>query len=203
MNNSSKHVLTIIIGISLIIIISAFGNELANKSAPDNSRFVNYNISLGRLIDSLRINKDSLRLFIQKSKYTLSVTYKRRTIKSYPVVFGFNPVDDKLREGDGCTPEGVFHIKTKYPHKSWSKFIWIDYPNADSWKKHNEAKARGKIPANSKIGGEVGIHGVPKGYDYAIDLKMNWTLGCISLKNKDIDEIYAFVTTKTLVEITR
>lgn len=122
-------------------------------------------------------------------------------LKSYPVVFGFNPVDDKLRQGDGCTPEGVFKIRAKYPNKDWSKFIWIDYPNKDSWKKFQQAKDAGIIPKDASIGGDVGIHGVPKGADYAIDEKQNWTLGCISLKNKDIDEIYNFVTNDMLIEI--
>jgi murein L,D-transpeptidase YafK len=49
-------------------------------------------------------------------------------IKQYPVVLGGNPVDDKLLQGDLCTPEGNFLIHAKYPHKSWEKFIWINYP---------------------------------------------------------------------------
>lgn len=79
--------------------------------------------------------------------------------------------------------------------------MWIDYPNADSWKKHNAAKQQGKIPKDAKIGGEVGIHGVPDGYDFAIDVKQNWTLGCISLKNKDVIELYEFIFDSTIIEI--
>lgn len=167
------------------------------------SILINYQIPLDRLKDSLKLNKTHARIFVAKSKYVLSIIIDSTVVKSYPVVLGFNPTDDKLKEGDGCTPEGKFKIKSKYPHKSWSKFIWFDYPNEASWVKHKQAKKKRLIPENSTIGGDVGIHGVPKGADYAIDQKQNWTLGCVSLKNKDIDEIYDFVFIGMTVEIER
>jgi murein L,D-transpeptidase YafK len=156
---------------------------------------------LKAIIDSGKIDAKSLRIIIIKSKYELSVWSANKKLKTYAAVFGPNPVDDKLKQGDMCTPEGTFKIKSKYPHASWSKFMWIDYPNAESWKKHNDAIKKGVIPATAKIGGDIGIHGVPKGCDYAIDQKQNWTLGCISLKNKDVNEIYAVVGVNTVVEI--
>ena len=166
-----------------------------------NPVFLNYSIPLQSLIDSFKIGKDKIEIHIDKSDYKLSISANSIIIKEYPVVFGANPVGDKLRQGDNCTPEGVFRIKSKYPHAKWSKFIWIDYPSSESWQKHEQAKREGKIPANAQIGGEVGIHGVPYNADYAIEHKMNWTKGCISLKNKDVDEIYNFVSNQTLVTI--
>lgn len=160
---------------------------------PTNDNYLNYSTKLDQLIDSLKIKKKDLKILIDKSEYKLTVYTEGINIKEYPVVFGGDPVGDKLMEGDQRTPEGVFSIRGFYPHKSWSKFIWIDYPTADSWKKHKKAKGEGRIPAAAAIGGEIGIHGVPSGYDHAIDYKMNWTLGCISLKNKDVDEIYKYV----------
>ena len=118
----------------------------------------------------------------------------KEILNSYPVVLGPDPVNDKLMEGDGCTPEGIFGIRDKYPHRKWTRFIWLDYPNEESWKKFNKAKADGKIPQDATIGGEVGIHGVPPGKDCWIDKGENWTLGCISLKNADIVELYDFIT---------
>lgn len=166
-------------------------------------KLINYDFSVKHLLDSLGAKKSELRIVISKSNYLLCIVKGNLIVKSYPVVFGFNAVDDKLREGDGATPEGVFKVRALYPHKSWSKFIWFDYPNDASWVKHNKAKEQGKISASSKIGGEVGIHGVPKDSDYAIDEKQNWTLGCISLKNKDIDEVYSFTFVGMTVEIFR
>ena len=71
-------------------------------------------------------------------------------MKTYAVVFGGNPIDDKLQEGDSCTPEGDFYIINKYPHKNWSKFIWINYPTKDLWRKHEKAKAKGIITKTQK-----------------------------------------------------
>ena len=34
---------------------------------------------------------------------------------------------------------------------------------------------------------------MPEGMDDLIDAGKNWTLGCISLKNKDVNEIYSVV----------
>lgn len=167
-----------------------------------DQEFTNYNIPLKKLVDSLKLNNRKAKILVFKSKYLLKIVFEDTTIvKCYPVVFGFNPIDDKLREGDGCTPEGNFKIISMYPHKSWSKFIWFDYPNDHSKIKHNSAKTKGLIPKDSRIGGEVGIHGVPSGADFAIDKRQNWTLGCVSLKNSDIDEIYNFVFVGMPVEI--
>lgn len=162
---------------------------------------INQSLDLQHLLDSLKIEKTDLAILIDKSNYKLSLVAGEKLIKEYPVVFGGNPVDDKLMEGDQRTPEGSFKVRGLYPHKKWSKFIWIDYPNEDSWKKHHKAKENDEIPENATIGGEIGIHGVPKGYDYAIADKMNWTLGCISMTNKDVDELYPQVYKGMIVKI--
>ena len=141
-------------------------------------------------------------LLIVKSQYKLSLVNKEeKIIKSYPVVFGFEPVKDKRQEGDGATPEGIFRVRAKYPHKDWSKFIWIDYPTQESWTKFNKAKKEGLISNNASIGGEIGIHGVPKDMDYLIKEKQNWTLGCISLTNKDINDLYKYVSAGMVIKI--
>jgi len=162
---------------------------------------VNQDLFLAEAIDSLNIDKSKISVLIDKSDFRLYVRAGELVLKDYPVVFGKNTIDEKLMQGDKCTPEGKFNMISKYPHKDWSKFIWINYPNEDSWKKHNVAKNEGRIPRDAKIGGEVGIHGVPKGMDFLIDTKYNWTLGCISLKNKDVDELYPFITKNTIIEI--
>ncbi len=152
-------------------------------------------------LSDLLPSKAHINIKIDKSEYKLYVYHSDTLVKSYPVVFGGNPIDDKRMQGDQCTPEGNFKINSKYPHKSWSKFIWLNYPTPDSWKKHKDAKSKGYIPAEAKIGGEIGIHGVPNGMDFLIDIKQNWTLGCISLKNKDVNEMYPFIDKSTSIKI--
>jgi murein L,D-transpeptidase YafK len=162
---------------------------------------INYSLDLKDLIDSLSLPADRIRIEIDKSRYILSVRVDSILIKQYPVVFGANPMDDKLRQGDRCTPEGRFRVISKYPHRKWDKFIWIDYPNEQSWEKHRQAKRDGIIDESAEIGGEIGIHGVPRGTGAMINLRINWTLGCIALKNKDINDLYPFIQTGTVVII--
>ncbi len=166
-------------------------------------------------ITKYSLNRQQVKVYISKSDYVLKLFIGNKLVKIYPCVLGPNPVDDKKQEGDGCTPEGFYKIKAKYPHKNWSYFLWIDYPNEAAQKRFSENKLKGVIPKNAGIGGEVGIHGVPfktgdfgketpKGTphnDALIDEKINWTAGCISLKTADINEIYKYVPVGSEVEI--
>ncbi|MBE9009411.1 L,D-transpeptidase [Pseudanabaenaceae cyanobacterium LEGE 13415] len=147
------------------------------------------------------IDKSKTSILVEKSKYRLTVYYDKKPVKSYPVVFGNNPVDDKSSEGDRRTPEGIFQIRDLYEHPDWSKFFWLDYPTPQSWRKHLSAKLKGQIGWFSTVGSEIGIHGLPQGQDAMIDQRKNWTWGCVSLKNQDVEEIYRIVQVGTIVEI--
>lgn len=156
------------------------------------------------LLEQVRANKyaaKNLKIRIDKSAYVLQVFHKDSLLITYPCVFGFDPVSDKMREGDGATPEGEFGIRSMYPHKSWSYFIWIDYPNEESWRRFRKRKADGTIEQSATIGGEVGIHGVPEGMDDMIANRRNWTLGCISLTNEHITDLYKSINSSTKIEI--
>ncbi len=153
------------------------------------------------IIDSLGLSNKYVWVYVDKSDYKLTVFIDSQEIKTYNMVLGFNPVDDKKREGDGCTPEGTFELIDLYPHAKWSKFMWIGYPNAESWWKFEANKEAGLVSDTYGIGGEIGIHGVPEGMDHLIDDGNNWTLGCISLKNKDVDELYSVVKKGTKIVI--
>lgn len=147
------------------------------------------------------VDTNLTRIFIDKSDYVLKLYQQNRLLRTYPVVLGPDPVTDKMREGDGCTPEGKFKVRTKYDHAKWSKFIWVDYPTADSWSKFNARKAAGMISNDATIGGEIGIHGVPEGRDSLVTQHINWTLGCISLKRADVEELFSCIRTGTEIEI--
>lgn len=177
----------------IIILLSIF----IYACKKDVSKTENDNLTLAQLIPE----NTTIDILIDKSDYELTVLVADTVVKKYPVVFGGNPIDDKQKEGDKRTPEGNFNVRDKYPHKKWSKFIWIDYPNKDSWKKFNKLKAEGIIKDGETIGGEVGIHGVPDGMDHIVTQKQNWTLGCISMKNKDVNELYSYISKKSKIRI--
>ncbi len=174
---------------------------LTDCEARAASELLNKDKAIASLINLKKLDKKAIAIVIEKSKYRLTVYYQKKPVKSYAIVLGANPKDDKLRQGDKRTPEGMFHVQELYYHSAWSKFIWLDYPNQDSWRKFSQAKTRGEVTVNDHIGGEIGIHGVEKGQDWIIDRKINWTLGCISLKNKDVDEIYTLLQRGTAIEI--
>ena len=148
------------------------------------------------------LEKQKVSVLIEKAKYRLTVHYDRQPVKSYPIVLGSAPTGDKLRGGRSQNPRRhLSDPRSVSPPKAGLKFLWLDYPTEESWQKHLEAKRSGKLDLAATIGGEVGIHGVPEGNDAWIDAKQNWTWGCASLKNKDIDELYSVVQTGTIVEI--
>jgi len=77
----------------------------------------------------------------------------------------------------------------------------IDYPNDESRRRFNQRKERGEIPANARIGGSIGIHGTWPHEDFVVDKFKNWTMGCISMKRADVEEIYNFTKIGTRVII--
>ena len=140
-------------------------------------------------------------IVIDKSDYELSIYDEDGWWGTYPVVFGNNSLDDKKMEGDKKTPEGTFKIINKRIHDKWSRFLAIDYPNEESRRKFNTRKQRGEIPAYARIGGGIGIHGTWPHEDFVVDRYKNWTLGCISMKRSEVEEIYRFVKPGTKVII--
>ncbi len=142
-------------------------------------------------------------IVVSKRNYELRVYDSQGWLVTFPVVFGSKDLSDKMMEGDRRTPEGTFTIISKRVHDKWDRFMMLDYPNAESYKKFNDRKARGLIPQNASIGGGVGIHGTWPHEGYAIDQYQNWTLGCISMKNKDVEELYQMIPVGTKVTIQR
>ncbi|WP_228015558.1 L,D-transpeptidase family protein [Leptolyngbya ectocarpi] len=186
--------------ISSVVCLVSCQPEQAFHPPVKGNQLLNYNRPLQTALPD-NLSQDGISVLVEKSKFRLTVFHKLEPVKSYPVVFGSSPAGDKLHEGDRKTPEGIYYIRDLYPHSSWSKFIWIDYPRPDSWREHFQAKLSGRIGWLLPIGGQIGIHGVPAGEDSMIEQRVNWTWGCISLKNQDVDEVYRFVSNGTLVEV--
>ncbi len=158
-------------------------------------------IGLHQPINPDTLNKDSVMLVVNKSHYDVEVYYKRKKIRSYKAVFGPKPLENKRMAGDRCTPEGWFLIKSKNPNSKYNKFMLLNYPNDSTIAHFEELKANGTIPKSAQPGGDVGIHGIWKGGDDMIEKGVCWTDGCVALKNKDVDELYSFISVGTRVYI--
>ncbi len=143
----------------------------------------------------------SISIVIDKSDYELSIYDEKGWYATYPVVFGNNSLSDKKYQGDKNTPEGSFRIIAKRVHDKWCRFLTLDYPNEESIEKFNKRKEKGEIPSNASIGGGIGIHGTWPHEDFVVDRYKNWTLGCISMKNEHVTEIYGFTGVGTKVTI--
>ena len=116
--------------------------------------------------------------------------HHQEILEQYKFDLGFAPVGDKKIYGDGKTPEGTYRIDRHNPNSSFHLSVGISYPNS---RDIAEAKAQGKLP-----GGDIFIHGQPnllkaKGPD--------WTAGCIAVKNREIEQIYAMVKRGTLITL--
>ena len=142
-------------------------------------------------------------IIVDKSDYELRVYDDNGWYASYPVVLGSKSLDDKMVQGDRKTPEGVYKIASKRPHEKWDRMMLIDYPTKADYAKLNERKAKGLTPKNARIGDGIGIHGTWQHDDMAVDYFQQWTNGCVSLKNDEIEELYSIIPVGTPVTIQR
>lgn len=141
------------------------------------------------------------RLVIKKSAYEMTLFDQEGWYGTYPVVFGNKNQDDKRMEGDRLTPEGHFRIVGKKIHKTWGKFLMLDYPTTESYERFKMRKEKGLIPKKASIGGGIGIHGTRPNEEWVIDKFVNWTAGCISVRYTDMDELYDMLPIGTEVVI--
>lgn len=135
-------------------------------------------------------------LLVDKLNHELYVLRHGRVVESFAVEFGNGWMERKIREGDQATPEGHYRIsKLKSNGDSrYHKAALLDYPNAADRTRFVAAKRAGSIPRSARIGGLIEIHG--EGGRGA-----NWTAGCISLSNRDMDRLMKFLRVGTQVTI--
>ena len=135
------------------------------------------------------------RVLVVKSERRLYLLRDNRVVASYPVQLGRSPVGHKVFEGDGRTPEGLYHLDDRREGSRFYRAIRISYPNAYD---REEARMYGNSP-----GGLVMIHGQPE-YEhmgYNESRHWDWTEGCIALSNAEMDEIWSVTTGGTPIEI--
>jgi murein L,D-transpeptidase YafK len=143
---------------------------------------------------------------IRKTERSLTLLDGPQPIKTYRVVLGKDPTWAKLYEGDQRTPEGEFRIIKKYFHPYWSRFMLLDYPTSLNREVYEWSRAKRLLPVNGRrsapgIGGAIGIHGTE---DEGLNHRgINWTRGCVSLVNRDVEELYDLVAVGTRVVIER
>lgn len=117
-------------------------------------------------------------------------------VSEYGIELGKNPLEDKTRQGDFATPEGIYEVIKKKSgiHTRYHKALLINYPNDEDKEVFQQKKKAGVLDPDDKIGGAIEIHGHGgKGAD--------WTEGCIALRNEEMDAVYNFARVGTRVTI--
>jgi len=147
---------------------------------------------------TLRDSKNNRDYSIIIDKFSRKCYIYHNGVKKYEfdAELGKNWVGDKRLKGDFATPEGMYKItkkidgsKTKY-----YKALLLDYPNDEDKAKFRSEIERGSLPSYAKIGGLIEIHGNGgKGID--------WTEGCVSLTDREMDTVYKIVRVGTPVTI--
>ncbi|MCX5876210.1 MAG: L,D-transpeptidase [Deltaproteobacteria bacterium] len=150
----------------------------------------------------------SPKIVIKKAKKKLFLYSEEKLLRTYPVKLGFNPVGEKVRQGDKCTPEGCYYICMKNPRSKYYLSLGLSYPSIQDAERGLEQKLISKSdhdriveriskkaipPWDTPLGGEIFIHGGGENWD--------WTYGCVMLHNKDIEELFKVVALGTQVVI--
>jgi hypothetical protein len=140
-----------------------------------------------------------------KARHELAVYYKGRLFKRYDAVFGRN-LDNGAKQWaqDRRTPEGVYCILEKYPSSRFRWFMRLNYPNLVDRVRYEMLRINGVVPIGQdgkapEVGSAIGIHGTDVPVLNAGHI--NWTTGCISLSNKDIDDLERLLPVGTVVII--
>ena len=135
------------------------------------------------------------KILVVKSERKLLLLSRGEVLKSYRVSLGKRPTGAKLTEGDKRTPEGFYWINWRKISEKYNLSMHISYPN----ERDRQYAAQQGRPA----GDMIMIHGTPRDEEYPewFFHTLDWTEGCIAMKNADMREVWNLVKDGTLIEI--
>jgi len=135
------------------------------------------------------------KVLIEKKERRLTLLSKGEVIKTYKIALGGNPIGPKERQCDNKTPEGTYIIDSRNRDSGYHLSLHISYPNE---KDKMRAKELGVSP-----GVDIMIHGIKNGLSWvgASHAEVDWTKGCIAVKDEEMEKIYKLVPNGTIVEI--
>ena len=157
---------------------------------------------------------------VDKSDSTLILENNAgKKIKEYTISTGRGGRGDKKEVGDKKTPVGTYYVTGFNEKSKFDYFIRINYPNLkdayygyksrkiskDDFKRISNAIKSGlQPPQNTKLGGAIGIHGIGRetSKKLLIHRNIDWTEGCVALRNFEVWQLKDFVSVGTKVVIT-
>ncbi|WP_374334410.1 murein L,D-transpeptidase family protein [Leeia sp.] len=135
------------------------------------------------------------RVVVDKSARQLTLYRQGKILLQLPMVLGGVPRGHKQQQGDRRTPEGRYLLDWKNPDSRYFRSIRISYPNAED---RARAASRGVNP-----GGDIFIHGQPNQsrWPESVLQEVDWTDGCIALRNADMQAVWDRITVPVSIEI--
>ncbi len=184
--------------ISILILILAFLNVIV--TAP--------------ILFSLTVSAEEIshHILISKSKRQLSViSGTGAIIKTYSIASGRGGPGDKYRLGDQKTPIGVYKVVGFKSNSDFFYFIRLNYPNENDARRGFRDRLINRIqydailealdndltpPQDTRLGGAIGIHGIGEESESKISMhnSLDWTQGCIALRNHEVEDLLAFLS---------
>jgi murein L,D-transpeptidase YafK len=155
---------------------------------------------------------DRYHVEVNKTRRTLTLSNTAgRVVKEFKVALGRGGLGHKKARGDGITPLGSYIVVGFNEKSDFHYFIRLNYPN------NNDALAAyrnnsitfeqlqnilhdnfsGETPLqNTVLGGAIGLHGIGNETDEKLLMhsRLDWTQGCIALKNDEIEQLRPFIT---------
>lgn len=135
------------------------------------------------------------KVLVLKTSRQLQLISGGEPLKSYRISLGKQPNGAKEREGDKRTPEGFYWLDWRKVSDRFNLAMHVSYPNIS-----DAARARREgVPPGSMIM----IHGTPIDAEYPewYFATLDWTDGCIAMKNDDMREVWSLVKDGTMIEI--
>jgi len=172
MSNTTRRTFTI----SMLAVLAACG-----KPQEEKPNFTRYS---GPPVTQVQVVKSQRRMYMFSGK---------TVVKAYDISLGNMPVGHKQFEGDGKTPEGVYFIDRFNPRSAFHLSVGISYPN--------EADRAYAASMGRKPGGDIFIHGRGPSGNNLFPRQRDWTAGCISVTDEEIEEIYAMLQPGTQIVI--
>jgi hypothetical protein len=124
-------------------------------------------------------------IIVDKFEHLCLLIDRGRVQKRYRADLGRKWDQRKSQAQDASTPEGEYVITRLIPRGRFGQALMINYPNAEDTARFQSLKRKGTIPSYARIGGNIEIHG--KG-----GKESDWTDGCVSLDDDDMQELYRF-----------
>ncbi|MDZ5603488.1 L,D-transpeptidase family protein [Pseudomonas sp. RP23018S] len=135
------------------------------------------------------------KILVLKSERRLQLISRGEPLKTYRISLGKQPKGAKVREGDKRTPEGFYWIDWRKNSSRYNLAMHISYPNVtDAARARREGVAAGSM---------IMIHGTPLDEQYPewYFHTLDWTEGCIAMRNADMREVWSLVKDGTMIEI--